>query len=291
LGRVSSSPDPVLSIIATAVLALTFDRVQSYLESAASRAVHGGRASPYDVLRQFSGTVTGRYPAEELPARMAKVLADGTGALWSQVWLVVESRLTLEATWPPAATRAATDEDGFPLESDAPGRRTQPVRHAGELLGVLVVQERDHVPLTAMEVNLFAGLAEQAGLVLRGARLRVELERRARELSTRASELRQSRQRLVDAQDRRRRSLERDIHDGAQQHLVALAVNLRLAQTLVVSAPERADRLLAAQERAAADAVRLSASSPAASILGCSPTTGWWSPCKRQCATARSRSR
>jgi signal transduction histidine kinase len=59
----------------------------------------------------------------------------------------------------------------------------------------------------------------------------------------------------VDAQDRRRRSLERDIHDGAQQHLVALAVNLRLAQTLAVSAPERADRLLAAQERAAEDAV------------------------------------
>jgi signal transduction histidine kinase len=91
--------------------------------------------------------------------------------------------------------------------------------------------------------------------VLRGARLRVELEQRAGELSTRAHELRQSRQRLVDAQDERRRSLERDIHDGAQQHLVALAVNLSLAQTLAGTAPERADRLLAGQERAAADAI------------------------------------
>ena len=69
---------------------------------AAPRAlVHGGQRSPYDVLRRFSGTVTGRYAAEELPARMARVLAEGTGAAWAQVWLVVGDRPTLAATWPP----------------------------------------------------------------------------------------------------------------------------------------------------------------------------------------------
>ena len=70
-----------------------------------------------------------------------------------------------------------------------------------------------------------------------------------RELSARAEELRISRERLVDAQDAERRRLERDIHDGAQQHLVALAVNLRLAQTLAGRSPERADALLAASRR------------------------------------------
>ena len=50
------------------------------------------------------------------------------------------------------------------------------MNHGGELLGVLVVQEREHVPLTTIEERLFAGLAGQAGLVLRGARLRAELE-------------------------------------------------------------------------------------------------------------------
>ena len=49
----------------------------------------------------------------------------------------------------------------------------------------------------------------------------------------RADELQESRRRLVDTHDAERRRLERDIHDGAQQHLVALVVNLRLAQTLV----------------------------------------------------------
>jgi signal transduction histidine kinase len=255
----TSSPDMALSVVATAIVALAFDPVQSRLETMASRAVHHGLPSPYDVLRRFSETVTASYPAEELPARMAQVLTDGTGAEWSQVWLVVGGRTLLSATWPPGATREATAadkveehgaEDGVP-----PGRRSRPVRHHGELLGVLVVQERADAPLTPVEERLFAGLASQAGLVLRGARLRAELGDRLAELSTRAQELRLSRERLVDVQDTKRRSLERDIHDGAQQHLVALAVNLRLAQTLAERSPERADQLLAKQEQASAEAL------------------------------------
>ena len=111
------------------------------------------------------------------------------------------------------------------------------------------------MPLTSVEQRLFAGLASQAGLVLRSVRLRAELERRLAELSLRAEELRASRQRLVDVQDERRRLLERDIHDGAQQHLVALAVNLRLGHTLLARSPDRARELLADQERAAAEAI------------------------------------
>jgi signal transduction histidine kinase len=98
-------------------------------------------------------------------------------------------------------------------------------------------------------------LVRQAGPVLRGARLRAQLELRRAELSARADELRGSRERLVDLQDEERRLLERDIHDGAQQHLVALAVNLRLAQTLAPRAPERADVILAGQVQAAVEAV------------------------------------
>jgi signal transduction histidine kinase len=109
--------------------------------------------------------------------------------------------------------------------------------------------------MTAIEERLFAGLADQAGLVLRGAQLRAELELRLTALSTRAEELRVSRERLVDAHDAERRRLERDIHDGAQQHLVALAVNLRLAGTLAGHAPARADALLAGQEQAGTEAI------------------------------------
>jgi signal transduction histidine kinase len=249
----TSSPHLGLSVLATAVVALGFDPVQTRLESVAARVVHRGQPSPYDVLRRFSETLAGSH-AEEVPARMARVLANGTGAEWAQVWLVVGDRPILAAIWPPGASREATDE-ADPRGGDDPGRRSLPVRHGDELLGVLVVQERHRVPLTSVEERLFAGLASQAGLVLQGVRLRAELELRLAELSVRAGELRASRQRVVDAQDAARRRLERDIHDGAQQHLVALAVNLSLAATLAERAPARADELLAAQEAAARETV------------------------------------
>ncbi|WP_327635340.1 histidine kinase [Kribbella sp. NBC_00482] len=240
----TSTPHVGLSVLATAVVALAFGRVQSRLEVVTSRLVHGGRQSPYEILRRFSPEVTGSRAADDLPARMAEILADGTAARSAQVWLMVDGRLRLAATWPPG--------DGLPpVAGDGPGRRELPVRQAGELLGVLAVQEHENVPLTPVEERLFAGLANQAGLVLRGTRLRAELVHRIAELSTLAAELRLSRERLVDAQDAERRRLERDIHDGAQQHLVALAVNLSLARTLTGRAPERADRLVVEQSKAA----------------------------------------
>ncbi len=251
LGRTSSA-DVALSVVATAVVALAFDRVQARLETVASRLVHGGLPSPFDVMSRFSGTVAGRYAAEDLPLEMARVLAQGTGAEWAQVWLVVGDSPTLAATWPPDAGAA---DHADPRIAVGPGRRILDVRHGPELLGLLVVQEHPQVPLTSVEERLFSGLAAQAGLVLRGASLRVQLEHRATELSARADELRSSRQRLVDAQDTERRLLERDIHDGAQQHLVALAVNLSLAQTLADRSPDRALALLAGQEVAAAEAI------------------------------------
>jgi signal transduction histidine kinase len=248
----TSSPQIGLSVLATAVVALAFGPVQSRLEGLASKVVHGGRPSPYDVLTRFSKALTGSFATEELPARMAKVLADGTGAEWAQVWLVVERRLKLAATWPPRAAGRSADPGG----ADAPGLRSRQVRQAGELLGVLVVQERELVPLNLVEQRLFAELASQAGLVLRGARLRAELMHRLAELSAKAEELRLSLQRLVDAQDSARRRLERDIHDGAQQHLVALAVNLRLAHTLASRSPYRANLLLAEQDKAATETIQ-----------------------------------
>ena len=248
----TSSPEVGLSVLATAIVALAFGPIQSRLEELASKAVHSGRPSPYDVLTRFSKAATGSFPAEELPARMAKVLADGTGAEWAQVWLFVDGRLKLAATWPP---RAAEDS-AAPGGPDAPGLRSLQVRQAGELLGILVVQERELVPLTLVEQRLFAELASQAGLVLRGARLRAELMDRLAELSAKADELRLSLERLVDAQDAARSRLERDIHDGAQQHLVALAVNLRLAHTLASRSPRRANLLLAEQEQAANETIQ-----------------------------------
>ena len=253
----TDSPSLTLSVIATAVVALGFEPVQTRLEHLSVRVARGGRPSPYDVLSRFSENVTSGYTTDELPLRMSLLLAQGTGADWAQVWLTVQDRLTLAATWPLGADAPADPPDPQPDARDrtGPGRRALPVRHAGQLLAVLRLQERADMPLTAVEERLVAGLAAQAGLVLRLVALRAELAARHEDLVTRAAELKASRERLIETQETERRRLERDIHDGAQQHLVALAVNLRVAETVAGRSPERAAALLAAQATAAQEAI------------------------------------
>ncbi|MFN8193793.1 MAG: histidine kinase [Nocardioidaceae bacterium] len=246
----TSAPGVGLSVLATAIVALGFDGVLTRLEAFATRVVQRGRPAPYDALRRFTSSVADRGPDGDLPSHMARLLAEGTGAAWAQVWVAGAETPLRIATWPPEAEERLTTSP----EWDSGTRRLM-VRHGGEDLGMLVLRERPGAELTPVEERLFTSLASQAGLVLRGAQLRASLERRLTELSAREAELRVSRERLVDAQDAARRRLERDIHDGAQQHLVALAVNLRLAATLSAGSPERAGALLDAQEEAAADAM------------------------------------
>jgi len=247
----TDSPSVPLSVLATTTVALSFARVQATFERGTIKM--GLRAArPYDVLRQFSDLATGTAP-NELPARMAKLLAQGTGAMWAQVWLNVSGSMSLAATWPSEADVDRTpprmqSEDTLVTEE---GSRTLPVLYAGQLLGVLRLQERPGLPLTLVEERLFAGLAAQAGLVLRGVTLRAELDGRRAELHTRAEEIKASRERLIETQDAERSRLERNLHDGAQQHLVALTVNLRLAQTIGGRSPGRAAVVLAEQATAA----------------------------------------
>ena len=245
-------PNLALSVFATAIVALGFQPVRRRLRPIATRLVRGERAAPYDVLTRFVDEVAGGYGSDEVPARMARLLAEATAGRYAQVWLSINGRPVLSATWPPDA---GSDGHAPPEHGVHGGRRALPVRHAGEELGTLVVQERERQPLTPVEEQLFAGLAAQAGLVLRSVRLRAELAVRLAESAQRARDLRASRERIVATQDEERRRLERDIHDGAQQHLVALAVNLRLARTLVARSSERAPAVLADLKTAAEDTI------------------------------------
>jgi signal transduction histidine kinase len=225
----TGSPNVWLSVVATAIVALGFEPVRERLRRLRA-------SSPYDVLTGFAGQIE-NAPGDDVLPRMARVLAEGTGAVRAEVWLrtaAVDGE-TLAAAWPL---------DQAPLPNSGPGIKSHEVRHRGELLGRLTLRERDGEPLTPLEEKLYADLAGQAGLVMRNVRLTAELEAQVQEVSRRAEELRASRERIVAAHDEARRKLERDIHDGAQQHLVALTVNLRLARTLAERDPARAAAML-----------------------------------------------
>jgi len=150
------------------------------------------------------------------------------------VWLKVGDELRAEATWP-----ASEDSPALPLEDGAlptvpDASLVLPVLHRGDLLGALSLTKLPGERLTPTEEKLAGDLASGAGLVLRNVRLTEELLARLR---------------LVAAQDAERRRLERNIHDGAQQQLVALAVKIRLARQLGAKDPGKANELLEQTER------------------------------------------
>jgi signal transduction histidine kinase len=120
-----------------------------------------------------------------------------------------------------------------------------PVSHAGELLGLIVVRRPATAdPFSAEDDRVLTELARQVGLAVHNARLDTALQTTLDELRKQADELRRSRARIVATADAERRRVERDLHDGAQQHLVALAVNLRLTRDLVTDDPETAGAML-----------------------------------------------
>ncbi len=116
----------------------------------------------------------------------------------------------MAAAWPPGSTPLP----GWVLAS-------APVVDAGEVIGELQVWRA--TPLSRTEKRLLDDLAAQTSLLIRNVRVTAELR-------LRLEELRASRQRLVAAQDDERRRIERNLHDGAQQQLIAIAGRLGLAE-------------------------------------------------------------
>jgi signal transduction histidine kinase len=218
VGTIVGGGSTFLAALAAAVVAFVFQPVRRWAQHLANRLVYGERATPYEVLSRFSDRLADTFSVDDVLPRTARVLAEGIGAAGVAIVLQRGGVRTPVAAWP--------DQDSAPGEI-----RTFEVRHQGELLGEIEVAMRADEPLDPPREKLIRDVAAQAGLIVRNATL--------------IEDLRASRQRLVSAQDRERRRIERNIHDGAQQQLVALAVKERLASTFVGKDDEKAEALLA----------------------------------------------
>src|SRR5439155_6422056 len=233
----SSRPSLGLSILATAVVAVAFQPVRERVQRLANRLVYGKRATPYQALSEFAGRMGETYAADEVLPRMARVLAEGTGADRAVVWLKDGAGLVAGARWPADAG----PPQRVPLAGASPTvpgtDRVTLVEYQGETLGALSVSKRGD-PLTPVESRLLSHLAAQAGLLLHNIGL-------TQQLQAKLTELQASRLRIVTAQDEQRRRIERDIHDGAQQQLLAIAGALAVAQSLAGQDEERERALVA----------------------------------------------
>jgi signal transduction histidine kinase len=206
VGTLAGGGNTFLAAVAAAIVAVVFQPVRRWAQHLANRLVYGERATPYEVLSGFSEKLADTYSVDDVLPRTARVLAEGIGAAGVAIVLHRDGVRTPVASWP--------DQDPAPGEI-----RTFEVRHQGELLGEIEVAMRADEPLDPPREKLVRDVAAQAGLILRNATL--------------IEDLKASRQRLVAAQDQERRRIERNIHDGAQQQLVALAVKQRIASSMV----------------------------------------------------------
>ncbi len=229
LGVGGGLTDPVPVAIG-AILAVGFMLIRTRARRWANRVVYGKRATPYEVLSEFGERVGETYSTEDVLPRMVQLLGEASGARTARVWLRIGNEMRVEASWPPEAANlppVAVRADALP---DFGIEVAFEVKHQGELLGALTVIPAADDPMNPTKEKLIRDMAAQAGLVLRNVRL--------------IEDLRESRRRIVSAQDERARALERNIHDGAQQQLVALSVQLRLAEGMVDRDPAKARALL-----------------------------------------------
>jgi signal transduction histidine kinase len=179
----------------------------------------------------------GTLGTDEALPRLARIVAEGTGARQADVWLVMDDLARHAASWP-----GGPEQRSIPLVDGrvVPGAATRivDVRHRGRLLGAIAITLPAGRSLSPTDDRLLNDLGAQAGLVLHNVRL--------------VEQLRASRQRLVLAQDEERQRIERDIHDGVQQRLVTLALSLKMAASRV---QERSGEALTADiEHAAREA-------------------------------------
>jgi signal transduction histidine kinase len=178
-----------------------------------SRVAGAGAVS--ELLRRL-GEAPG---AGDLRARLADALGDR--GLELAFWLDEHDR------WVDAEGRPVT----LPRDDD-PARAWTAVEHEGRPVGAIV-----HDRTLCEEPGLLRSVAAAAGLAMANERLQAQLH-------ARVQELRASRARIVEAGTHERRRLERNLHDGAQQRLVALSLTLRLAQARLRTEPDVADALL-----------------------------------------------
>ena len=231
LGTVASEGENSASLFVIALaLGIAFRPVTRFARRVADRLVYGRRATPYEVLTEFSERVGDAYATDDVLGRMAQILGQGVGAEGARVWLAVGRELRPASSWPPDAPHPEALRFDGEAVPDIDGEVAVEVRDRGELLGALSVTMPANDPMTPAKDKLVRDLASQAGLALRNVRL--------------VEELKASQRRIVAAQDQERRRIERNIHDGAQQQLVALTVKMRLAQSLATRDAEKTAAML-----------------------------------------------
>src|SRR5262245_20323012 len=256
-----------VSLAAAALCALAYTGAHPSLARLANRLAYGDRHPSGGHLRALTSGLTRTVPIDEVLLHLAESLRHRLALDAAELWTGSGGALERRASNPergPATLRLGESETsllsrggvsgpawiGVWLPQILDGRdqtelRLAPIIESGELLGLIVVERAPgRGAFSREDEDVIHQLGRQVGLALRNSQLDSELRSSLQELTRRSQELRESRARIVAASDAERRRIERDLHDGAQQQLVAVAIKAGLARDLADSDPAEAKVLL-----------------------------------------------
>ncbi len=203
---------------ATLAVAAAFGPLRTRVQRGVDRRFARARYDALQRVQAFLGELrNGRAAPEEIEGVLAEVLDDPSLVL--RYWL--------------ATSEVYADGRGQPVAAERDdGRARTPVTRGGAPVGIVV-----HDRALDTRPDLLASVIEAAGLAIEMARLRVELRGQLDEVQA-------SRARIVAAGYEERRRIERDLHDGAQQRLVAIGLTLRHLQHELAPGPGHVDGAL-----------------------------------------------
>ncbi len=259
-------PNVLLGALVAAILVVALATAAA--TGVTRRRREGASLSAIDFVRSsFASQLSRGVPMDELLLQMVEALKDGFKLDAAELWLCETGSLRLAAAEPrkerkpipisPAeetiaanahVSSAAWAKIWLPALSEGRDQatlRVAPVSNSGQLFGLVVAERARKGESLAAEVDVtLEEVARELGVALKKAHLDSSLQDSLEQLRGQAAELQASRGRLVAAADAERRRIERNLHDGAQQHLVALSVKVRLVEQLAERDPERARSLM-----------------------------------------------
>jgi signal transduction histidine kinase len=219
------------AILLTATLAICLLPLRGLLRHWIHRTVFGDRDRQLTLLSQLGAQLDLALDPRELLNRLTDAVRDGLDASWVRIRLAgADGRLSES----PMGTTG--EADGEPVDSCI-------LMRADEILGRIEVGPRRRGDYSESERALLRTVASHAAASVANVRLSAQLAQQLNDLTA-------SRERLVAAQDDERKRLERDLHDGIQQNVVAQIAGLRLARNRLQRGELTADELAGLQDQA-----------------------------------------
>ncbi|WP_460628735.1 sensor histidine kinase [Intrasporangium mesophilum] len=228
---ISDKLTAVSAALLSAVLAVALLPVRGWLERAIHRAVFGDRDHHLALLSELGARLEQAVELDEVLTRLAQSLRDGLDATWVRIRL-----LGSDGEVTDSSLGVAGETLGDPVV-------VHDLTQGDARLGRIEVGPGRHGDYSLAELTLLGTVARQATTAVSNVHLTAQLAEQLDELTA-------SRVRLITAQDAERRRIERDLHDGIQQNVVALIASLRLARNRLDRGTLRREELSELQDQA-----------------------------------------